>query len=157
MKRLFIILAACLIGIVNVSTAFAEGADTHAVYFTDHYTVEDAGETRINYDFINPVELTIESTDTGKIEVELNVNTYETMEKLGFTNLKVQRWSGTSWVTDREVTSNYVYTTNSYSYHKSFTGLSSGYQYRVKVTLRAKRAPGEVQDMTITSDNILCH
>ncbi|MBR4659142.1 MAG: hypothetical protein IKP26_07825 [Clostridia bacterium] len=157
MKRFFIILAACLIGIMHFGTAFAEGADTPAVYFTDQYTVENDGGTRINYNFIKPVDLTVGSADSGEITVDLKVYTYETMEKLGFSNLKVQRWNGTTWVTDREATNQYEYTTDNFAYLHTFTGLYSGALYRVKVTLFARRAIGETQSMTVTSSVINCH
>jgi hypothetical protein len=142
---------------MNAGAAFAECESTSAVYFTDQYTVEVESGTRINYDFIKPVDLSVESKAIGKIEVELTVCTYETMQKLGFTSLKVQRWNGSSWITDREETNQYDYSSDSFEYTQPFTGLSGGYTYRVKVTILARRVPGEVQNMTITSDSIICH
>ena len=157
MKKHFIVFIVCLISLLYIGTVSAEGECSYIVYFTNKYTVDDEAGTRVNYDFIKPADLTVESTTSGKIEVELRVRTYETMQKLGFTSLKVQRWTGSSWVTDEEVTNQFDMSTDTFTYSNTFTGLYSGYQYRVRVTLRARRVPGEVQDVTITSDSIICH
>ncbi len=155
MKKTLLILLASLLCLVSIGTAFAEGETAANMYYTDKYIVEDNADT--NYEFMLPASLVVTSKSTGKISVALTVDTYETMQKLGFTSLKVQYWSGTSWVTDEEVTNQFSYSTDTFGYNHTFTGMHSGYQYRVKVSLRARRAQGEVQDLTITSDSIICH
>ena len=157
MKKLFSTLVVFLLCAMTLSIAFADGSSTADPYYTDEFTVEYNADPVGNYNFLNTPTFKVSSVDTGKIKVSLYASTNETMQKLGFTSLKVQRWNGTSWVTDEEVTNQYSYNTNAFNYTNIFTGLYSGYQYRVRVTLRARRVPGEVQDLTITSDSIICH
>lgn len=155
MKRTLIFLLIFVLCFVSMGTASADGETVSGLYYTNRYTVDDVTDS--GYDFMLPADYEVESKASGKISVSLSVATYETMQKLGFTSLKVQYWSGTSWVTDEEVTDQFSYSTNRFGYNRTFTGLNSGYQYRVKVTLRARRVPGEVQDLTITSNSIICH
>lgn len=157
MKKVLSIIAAMLMCIVFAGAANADAYHINNPYFTDVYTVEESDDNRIVYEFITKKTLSVSSDSSGEIYVALTVKTNETMQKLGFTSLKLQKWSGSSWATEREVTNEFDYTTNSFGYSETFTGLSGGYTYRVKVTIRAKRAQGEVQDMTITSDSIICH
>ena len=79
------------------------------------------------------------------------------MEKLGFTSLKLQKKNGSTWTNVVEITNVFYFSANTFSYSDSFVNQISGAQYRVQVTLRARRTQGEVQDLTITSNSIICH
>ena len=155
MKKVLSAIIALLICTVYSCAALAEDIGTENPFFTDSYFTETGN--RIIYDFIEVESFSLTSPSSGKIKVVLKFGTDDIMEKIGFTSLKLQKWNGSIWTQEDEITSEYEYTTDYFNYSQSFTGLSSGYQYRVKVTLRAKRAPGEVQDLTITSDSIICH
>ncbi len=157
MKKCLCLIIALSLSLLSIGMAYAEGDTSSMVYDTDEYSIENHIGTRINYDFIESVDLGVRSTGSEKIKVELVVDTYETMEKLGFSSLKVQRWDGNVWVTDAEITNQYSYTTQTFGYSHTFTGLYSGALYCVKVTLFAKRTIGETQSMTVTSSVINCH
>ena len=155
MKKYIIIIAVFLLVFVPIYAVFAEGETAASMYYTNKYTVDDF--TDINYDFIKPVDIEVLSLSSGSVKVEMTVETYETMQKLGFTSLKLQRKNGSSWITEDEITNEFDYITDSFSYINTFAGCSSGSQYRIKVVIRARRVPGEVQELTITSDSIICH
>lgn len=157
MKKLIAIILAMLICLLSVSAVSAENAMPYDPDYVDTYTAEDMDESRIVYVFISDKHLTVSRGMSGQLKVAVDAETYETMEKLGFTSLKVQRKNGSSWITDAEVTNEFDYSTDSFSYNETFSYLYSFCEYRVQVTLRARRAAGEVQDLTITSASIICH
>lgn len=154
MKRLISFVVACIVCLVFVSAVCAEENKTGYPYYCSSYAIEN--EERIVYDFINIDSFEVSSTSTGKIKVVLRFDTDDIMEKIGFTSLKLQKWNGSIWTQEDEITNEYEYTTDYFSYTHSFTGLSSGYHYRVKVSLIAKRTLGEAQNLTLTSNGTLC-
>ena len=155
MKKLITVLLVLILSAIFVDGALADNETAVKTYYTDQYTITDKIDAV--YDLIKSTDLEVESNASGQISVSLLVKTYDTVEKLGFSSLKVQRWNGSTWVTDAEVTNQYSYTTKTFSYTDTFTGLYSGALYRVKVTISARRTLGEAQSMTVTSNVINCH
>ena len=155
MKRIIAISFALLLFAVNACAAFAGNETAVKTYYTDQYTIADNIDAV--YDLIKTTNLTVSSNSSGHITAALLVKTYDTVEKLGFSSLKIQRWNGSAWVTDAEDTGVYSYAANTFTYNNTFTGLNSGALYRVKVTISARRTLGEAQSMTVTSNVINCH
>lgn len=157
MKKFLAILLSLLMCVVSVGSSSAEEYKTDNPYFTNKFSIQTEDDLRTTYDFIYNESVILLSNSVGKIKVSVSFDTYETMQKLGFTSLELQQASGVNWVTQRTVLDQFDVNTDSFSYNKTFSDLTSGYHYRVKITLRARRVPGEVQDMTITTDSIICH
>lgn len=157
MKKFLAILLSLLMCVVSVGSSSAEEYKTDNPYFTNKFSIQTEDDLRITYDFIYNESVILLSNSAGKIKVSVSFDTYETMQKLGFSSLELQQSSGVNWVTQSTVTNQFEFNTDSFDYDKTFSNLSSGYHYRVKITLYARRAPGEVQTITKTSDSIICH
>lgn len=157
MKKYIAVLMSLLMLIIPLSSVDAykyRAEDSHVIMSSSDVEAEN---DRIIYDLISDNWIDLLSPSSGKIKVLVSIDAEETMEKIGFSSLELQQSSGVNWVTQSTVTNQFEFNTDSFDYDKTFSNLSSGYHYRVKITLYARRAPGEVQTITKTSDSIICH
>lgn len=154
MKRSVSFMVACIVCMLFVSSVYAEGNDIDNPYYSSSYTIENIG--RIVYDFITIEKFEVSSPSTGTIKVVVKFATDDIMEKLGIISLKLQQWNGSTWTSVDEITNEYEYLTDYFSFTHNFSGLTSGYHYKVKVSLIAKRTLGEAQNLTLTSNGTLC-
>ncbi len=106
-------------------------------------------------DLMKAPTLTISSPSVGKVSVNASVNAKMTVDKLGFTVLRIERWDGNSWVPDATVTDQYSYSTSSFSWSGSATGCVSGAYYRATCTFYAKLGT-QVQTINVETSYITC-
>lgn len=88
----------------------------------------------------------------GDIEFATDMTTLGSVDKIGFSSLKLQEKQGSKWVTVKSATNKYAYNTSLYSYSMSYSG-TSGNEYRFVVKYYAK--DGSVSDTKNMTSSVL--
>jgi len=161
-KRIFCVLIASVLMIFTNPFVLAEGVDNIPdgipsldPYYTDEYIIYPCESTdRASY--IIDQTVSISSNTVGKITITLSFNTNATMQKLGFTALRVQHWNGSSWEDVWTKTDQYEYNTDYFSYVHTLSNMASNDYYRVSVDLYAKKGFLQVQTTTLVTNYIRC-
>lgn len=162
-KRILCAIMALMLMICTNSFVFADGVENNIPegipsvdpYFSDEYIVcpcESAGRA----DYITVQTFSISSNSVGKISVTLTFSTNATMQKLGFTELRVQHWTGSSWENVWTKTDQYDYNTDFFSYVHTISNMASNDYYRLSVDLYAKKGFLQVQTKTLVTNYIRC-
>lgn len=125
-------------------------------FYADGYIVVSE-ESSDRADYITVETFSIVSNSVGKVSVSLSFSTNATMQKLGFTALRVQHWNGSSWEDAWTKTNQYAYDTDYFAYVKTLSNMSSNDYYRLSVDLYAKKGFLQVQTETIVSYYIRCN
>lgn len=73
----------------------------------------------------------------GSIEFTADITTYGSVDKLGFSSLKLQEKRGSEWITVKSAKDKYAYNTAIHSYSLSYNG-TIGNQYRLVVDYYVK-------------------
>lgn len=163
-KRLFSTLLAalmvvCLSPVVRagaVTENIPEGIPSQYLFYTDEYTVVSSNNFADRADYITVGTFSIQSNTAGKLTATLNFSTNATMQKLGFTTLRVQHWNGSSWEDAWTKTDQYLYNTDYFPYVKTISNMASNDYYRLSVDLYAKKGFLQVQTVTLVSSYIRC-
>lgn len=162
-KRVFCALIASIMMICTSSFVFAEDVDSNMPdgipsldpFYTNDYTVLP-NEIGDRADYITVQTCSIGSNSVGKVTVTVSFSTNATMQKLGFTTLRVQHWNGSSWEDVWTKTDQYVYNTDYFAYVKTLSNMASNDYYRLSVDLYAKKGFLLVQTKTLVTDYIRC-
>ena len=88
----------------------------------------------------------------GNVEFTADITTLGSVDKLGFTSLKLQEKQGSKWVTVKSATDKYAYGIAVYSYSLSYGG-TPGNQYRFVVKYYAK--DGDIVETRSTTSSVL--
>lgn len=161
-KRFLSIFFAFLFLLIPMSIARAdgtvyslpEGTPSSNPYYTDEFTVIYPDNERGNY--ISDYTLTITSNSVGHVSIAASVTTTATMQKLGFTTIRVQHWNGSSWEDVWTKTDQFSTNTNYFAYVKTLGNMTSDDYYRVSVDFYAKKGFLQTQTLTIVSNYIRC-
>lgn len=124
-------------------------------FYSDEYIVL-LGESNDRADYITVQNCSIASNSVGKVSVAVSFSTNATMQKLGFTTLRIQHWNGSSWEDVWTKTDQYAYDTDYFAYVKTLSNMSSNDYYRLSVDLYAKKGFLQVQTETIVTTYIRC-
>lgn len=158
LKKAFSVALALVLVLAVCSSALAQndvkptGIASKDTYFTDEYTISSSTRSA---DLMYTPTLSISSPSTGKITVDVRVSAKKVVDKLGFTVLSIEQWSGSSWVPVATWTNKYAYGTDYFSWTGNATGCQSGASYRVSCTFYAKLGT-QTQEIPATTSYITC-
>ena len=140
----------------SAAESLPEGMQASNPFYTDEYIIVYTSETGDRANYISDETVSIASNSVGKVSVALSLSTNQTMQKLGFTTLKVQHWNGSSWEDVWTKDDQYSYNTDLFSYVKTLSNMVSNDYYRISVDFYAKKGFLQVQTETVISYYIRC-
>lgn len=88
----------------------------------------------------------------GQIKFSTDMTTLGSVDKLGFSSLKLQEKQESEWVTVKSATNKYAYNTSLHSYSMPYDG-TSGNEYRFVVKYYAK--DGDISDTKTMTSSVL--
>ena len=151
-----LILCAVSLGANAESDVPAIGVASETPFESDGYStiVIIAPGDRANYMTIDKFQ--ISSPSNGKLKIEIELSTTETMQALGATMIKIQHWNGSSWESIWSTSDHYSYNTTSFTYSHTFSGATSGDYYRLRAELSAVKSWYQMDIRTLNSTYIPC-
>ena len=127
-RTLSIMLAVlCLILPLAVVQADDGGADEPAEY-----------EQIPRSGFMSSYSYELKNGTSHHLKVEIEIETYFPMDRLGFDSIKLQRYVNGEWVDVDSFSAEYVYNTTTFSVTKTFSNTVTGGTYRAVCKLSAK-------------------
>lgn len=157
-KYLSLLLVCAMVITAGTSAKALEYSEPSGIASSDQFSSDACIVTSAQMravDLMYTPSLIISSPSTGKISVEASVRAKRTVDKLGFTVLRIERWGGSSWESDATWTNKYSYSTSSFSWSGSATGCVSGAYYKATCTFYAKLGT-QVQTIDVETSYITC-
>ncbi|MFA9381571.1 MAG: hypothetical protein ACERKO_10985 [Acetanaerobacterium sp.] len=130
---------------------FAEEADAEEIptgvmsYYSDYaeglYNSNNSQGTYQVFatELIAQYSLSLRNDGNRRITIKGETRSSDEMKKIGFTSIKVQRWNGSSWVTEKTISDQLVSKKAVYTINYSTT-VAGGYDYKVSLNHYAKES-----------------
>lgn len=151
-----VMLAMCFQNVLATDTGMLPtGIASSNPYSTDGFTYELITRATGLIDTENST-LSLSSPTAETLRVYICIKGTDTMTQIGFSSLKVQKWTGSTWSDDLDLGSKYSNNTNSCVYNKTLYDAVSDSYYRLECKAYAKNSSGQTQTVTFTTEYITC-
>jgi len=144
-------------GAVSFAQGEAVKQPSGAQYTTQGGSADNDEDGPSRGDYISSSLVNISSPSSGKIHMSVTVYAKATMQKLGFKSLILQFWDGINWYDVWEIDDQYSLNTTSFSYSVTLTNCQTGYSYRAKCKIYAKKGFLQTQTVDVTTAHIICN